>query len=235
MISVAITASWRNKPTLDNTIRSLRRGGFKQKFFVFLEPDVQVENHENIEVYKNTERLGNCLHRLKALTYVYKNTDSQWIMMVEDDVECHSHASKHINQICFIKRNEPVGFISGYTPVAYAVSHPHIFEQQEGWINFNRKECTWGGQCLILPKTSAELFINHEHNFEIGQHDIDKQMGIFFDQRDLPCYYPVPSLFEHLGLNNSIYNAPDDRNVGLRYGEHFKLNNNLEMSIPKFI
>lgn len=232
MISIAITASWRSKPVLDDTIRSLRRAGFRQKLFVFLEPNVRVESHDNIEVHQNTERLGNCLHRLKAMNYIYKNTSNHWIMMVEDDIECHEDAAKHINHFCFTKRNESVGFISGYTPVAYAVSHPHIFREQEGWINFNRKECTWGGQCLILPRTSVELFLNHEHNFEIGQHDIDKQIGIFFDEKNLPCYYPVPSLFEHRGLNNSIYNAADDRNVGLRYGEAFKINTD---NIPKFI
>lgn len=217
MISITVFSGPRPIPMLDRTISSLRESGFNQKIHISAEPGAIIGQHDNIEVFQNEKLLGNRLQWETTLRRRLDETEEPWLMFVEDDIECDLNTAEKITDFC-AKIEQPIGFVSGYTPKAYAVTWPWL-NKYNGWARLNRGWNTWGFQCIIMQRESVELLLTAE-KMRSGTAIPDAVLGEFFEQKKLACYYAIPSLIEHIGLNNSHFNkTPDALNCGLRYGE----------------
>lgn len=82
-IVTAIRTSFRQKPTLENTIASMAKAGFEAPL-VFAEPDAQLTDEPAIRFEKQLKPFRSFVAAADHLTATFP---SQWLLVCEDDVE----------------------------------------------------------------------------------------------------------------------------------------------------
>lgn len=219
MIAITVITGTRPVPTIDNTISSLRNSGFNQKITISADPGAVIGQHDNVEIFRNKAAIGNCQQWKTNMERLLATSNEPWYMFTEDDILCVPDTMKHILGLCSSIRKQ-IGFISAYTPKAYAKTWPWL-ETHHGWARINRGWDTWGCQCIVMQRKSMELF-SKAPKLNTEWFAADAVLGEFFLHQGLDCYYAAPSLVEHVGLYNSGYNnMPHPTNCGLRFGERF--------------
>lgn len=201
---------------LGDTICYLRQAGFDQKIQIVANPGSTEIVFPEVNYFYNKEKQG-LSKNWKTMIEMSLQDNEPWTMIVEDDIACQPDSSQHIKDF-ISKIDTQVGFVSGYTPKAYLWSWP-LLRNFKGWANINRGWNTWGTQCILMQKESAKMLLE---SYKLEENPIDAHIGLLFETLKLKCYYPVPSLFEHVGFQEScIHEDYSDANVGLRYGEQF--------------
>ena len=223
MFNIYIPTTPRTFGGLKNSIDSLRLAGFNQKINVIANPESDKLFLSDVHFYFNKEKYG-LSQNWKVMIEMALQENEPWMMIVEDDVECHRRAAEHINN-CILRIEKPIGFISGYTPEAYLWPWKWL-DKYKGWAKINRGQDTWGTQCILLQKESARLVLESD---QLLVRPIDVHIGSLFKELNRDCFYPVPSLFEHLGLKQSSIHGDEfhPMNCGLLYGKEFIENKGL--------
>jgi hypothetical protein len=65
------------------------------------------------------------------------------------------------------------------------------------------------------------LVFEHRSNPTEGLVNIDILIGRWAHGRQLPIYFPSPSLVQHIGNESSIWSDPDSRAIGDRRADRF--------------
>ena len=217
MFNIYIPTTSRTFGGLKNSIQSLRAGGFDQKINVIANPDSEELFLPNVHFHFNNETNG-LSKNWKVMIEMALQDNEPWMMIVEDDIDCIPEAAEHIMDFIAGTKSS-VGYVSGYTPKAYLWPWKWLYKYR-GWARINRGHDTWGTQCILLPKESAKLVLASD---KLLSRPIDVHIGSLFEELKMDCYYPVPSLFEHLGLRQSSIHGEEfhPMNCGLLYGMKF--------------
>lgn len=209
MFSIAIiTAPRENKINyLPISIRSLRIAGFFENIYICAEPFSPAEKFEDGRFIFHHQKLGCADNWLFALNFLLKNTQEDWIIIAEDDFACKRNSRAKIET--FIKTlDRPIGYISGFTSEVYFLKNLYTGPKKE-WIEYNPGMNAFGNQFYVMPRSSAQMLLDESKSYfkEFPQYSKDKKgvdfiVSTFFEKKNLPCYYPIPSLFDHLAFTN---------------------------------
>ena len=180
----------------NQTIDSLRYGGFLGTIHVFAEPGTDIQDTPNVALHRNSRRLGAPANWFGSIEYVFQHSTTRAILMIEDDV-AFCRGAQHALQKALSEIGE-FGYLSLYTPVREA---NRLGLRGRGWVPLGRTD-VWGTQAICFNRKHLSGFI------AAGQHLLSHPRAVTYDlimaqyfrsavQR--PCYYHVPSLCDHVG------------------------------------
>lgn len=209
MFGIAIiTAPRKSKVNyLSSTVHCLRAAGFQEKITICAEPFSPVERFDNVRGLVHHQTLGCADNWLFALNFLLKNTQDEWLIITEDDIACKRVTRKILER--FIENVKlPIGYISCFTSEAY-FSQEIYKGERKGWIEFNPGLRAYGNQFYVMPRDSAQLLLDESKTYfrEFPEYRQEKRgvdfiVSTFFEKKGLPCFYPIPSLVDHLAYTN---------------------------------
>jgi hypothetical protein len=204
-LTIAMIAAPRQAMTVDQTVASLRAGGFHEPLHVFAEPGTCVGPCRDTTVHCNPRRLGALDNWVGAIAWSLDHTPADHLLIVEDDVAYCRGARQALDRQ--LRRRERYGFLNLLTPVQVA----HVLGQTgPGWIATRRTDI-WGTQAVCFSRESAiELVAYLRRNADDPRAiSYDLQMLKFYHAHaQWPCSYHVPSLCEHVGWNETTIEKP---------------------------
>jgi len=205
MFAIGIITARREKRInyLPHSLRELRNGGFSETINIFAEPYSPVQNFVNCKLLSHHKKLGNANNWLFALNFLLKNTQDDWIVISEDDISCKSNAYQKIKDFAS-SLDHQIGYISGFTSEYYFLKDVFTGKKKD-WIEFNPGLNAYGNQFYVMPRVSAQLlldqskdYFNQFEEYKKETRGVDFIVSTFFEKNKLPCYYPIPSLFDHV-------------------------------------
>jgi len=218
-IAIAMIACQRQCIGTRTAIKNLRFGGFYGQVDVFAEPGCEIKNSELVTVHRNSENLGGQANWRQALCWLLENTNSNHLMVVEDDVDYCISAKRALLKAI----NKPYGYISLHTPE----KDREALKTESGWVDYNTGY-VWGTQAICFSRHTLEKFIRHDKLWEGQEEPYDFIMCQFYkNEISEPTYYHVPSLADHVGweettlANKDINLSPKHFNKKWRRGLMF--------------
>lgn len=173
---------------------------------VFAEPDVN-ENyqfHSRTIFHRNHIRYGCVANWFFAAKWIYENTDTPYILAMEDDIEWTGDAAKFLRTFMLygkiLDRDlADVGFVSPYCSLRNTFSlrrnEWHAARNQKNWC---------GALALLLPRESlhvlmsnAPMFMVHAMTNVASPIHLDHALGMLLKDRGL--YTHTPTLIYHQG------------------------------------
>lgn len=220
---IGLITSLRSEISLLNSIKSLKESGFASKINIFVDNiDGNVDLHfassiENIEFHVSKKKLGMVENTRIAWEFLFQKSTSPWIIICEDDILCKSCLFTVLRNT--IKNiNRQIGYISCYTPLIYSQMGDYVFNTF-GWKKLNMGMHTWGTQFLAMQRETCELVLSKWNKFYTIEKLQDRVIGEILQDSGLDCFYPYPSLVNHVGLMNSTHmKAPLIGNTAWLYG-----------------
>ena len=90
---IGMISSLRSKDSLINSINSIRNAKFNNTINLFIDPveDVDtsfLDQFDNLKVNINIKNLGMVENTKIAWEYLFKNSNSPWLVVCEDDILC---------------------------------------------------------------------------------------------------------------------------------------------------
>lgn len=224
MIRIGIITAPRPRPTLAESVRSLRAAGFEDEVLVFNDGGGYVVA-DRVRILDNEVCLGNKLNWTRALSVLVSGAAmNDWIMVCEDDISWAVNAARDLDEALVEIYRRPgavdrAGVFSLYTPrrvSALIGIHGRI---APGWYSTGLQmgKRTWGAQCYLFSwQMAVDLLSNAEFKDIMADRTRDKNIDAFIGQcvnnmgRDV--VYRVPCLVTHdLGRANSSLGYRDDR------------------------
>lgn len=214
-----ITADRIGKPTIYPTMSSLRIAGFGQTLNIFTESQQITElklkhRDQNIRVFP--DKPAGCVPNwTRAATWLIQNTDSSWIMLMQDDVVwCSCGADllySTLNAIDYSSdgiRRYRLGVLSPYTSPAMVPANASGI----GWTEakfYGKTKGLWGALALCFPREALVMLLT---NKRFKAHDkvraLDYVIGDTFRyhiEPPLGVKVHLPSLTQHIGDNSTIF------------------------------
>lgn len=220
---IGLITSPRSRTSLVNSIKSLRDSGLNNKINVFVDNidgnvDLQfAESIENIDIHVSNQKLGMVENTRVAWEYLFQKGNSSWIILCEDDILCKPCLFEILKNTTN-KINRQIGYISCYTPLIYSQMGDYVFNTF-GWKKLNMGMHTWGTQFLAMQRETCELVLSKWNKFYTIEKLQDRIIGEILQDSVLDCFYPYPSLVNHVGLMNSTHmKAPLIGNTAWLYG-----------------
>ena len=219
MITTAITTAPREKNTLSEMYKSLKR----LNPVIFAEPESIVP--DGAKVILNAQKYGcfkNYYHTIERLLSDY---DSEYYLIMEDDVR--------VKGLFFseLKRLTKQGVKGIYSFFRFpSILHD---EKVEGWHEINPGNKYAGTLALLFDRETLltifndELFINHYNTYEYNQQR-DMIIGIVAKKNGIPINIHVPSIVEHTGYNSSTVNKEHIPNI-IKMNERHEWNSEIEV------
>lgn len=220
---IGLITSLRSQASLVNSIESLRKCDINKKINLFIDKteDEQnldfISNITNIEIHASSTKLGMVENTRIAWKFLFEKTNSPWIIVCEDDILCKSCLFEILKRIV-PNINRQIGYISCYTPLIYSQMADYTFNNF-GWKKINMGMHTWGTQFIMMQRNTCELILNKWNKFHTIEKLQDRIIGEILQDSGLDCFYPFPSLVNHVGLMNSTHmKAPLIGNTAWLYG-----------------
>lgn len=220
---LGLITSLRSQESLINSINSLRNCGFQKKINIFID---KIDNNcdpnfvsslPNLAIHVSSEKLGMVENTRIAWEYLYQTTDSPWVIVCEDDILCKTCLFE-IFEYVTNNINRQIGYISFYTPLIYSQMADYTFNTF-GWKKINMGMHTWGTQFFVMQRETCELVLSKWNKFYTIEKLQDRVIGEILQDSGLDCFYPFPSLVNHVGLMNSTHmKAPLIGNTAWLYG-----------------
>lgn len=236
LYELALITSLRSELSLKNSLLSLRESGFRGKINLFVDnvsKDVNtncVSSFDNLEIHISNSKLGMVENTRLAWDFLYNNTNSPWLIVCEDDILCKSSLFQILDEtLQNISRH--IGYVSCYTPLIYSQMADYTFSTF-GWKKLNMGMHTWGTQFFTMQRETCSLILSKWRTFYTHEKLQDRIIGEILQDSRLDCFYPYPSLVNHVGLMNSTHmKAPLIGNTAWLYGlnVHEKVLNNFEV------
>lgn len=205
----------KNKDTVydycEKSAASLRKAGFTETLHCFTEPGAEshVPRPEQwqIELHKNKKRLGCFPNFRHSLKYLLDNTQSDWILMLQDDCIWRLDGAAIIQAAINDPELQEVGFLSPYTSKAMVAKDKQKTEkywaERNAWLDctfYNR--AFWGAVAMLFPRKSAERMENESQRYRNHNHHrkLDVVVGNAIRRElELPIKVHVPSICDHIG------------------------------------
>lgn len=217
-LSIGMTYKQRRKETIGKSLNSLRNAGFTDPVYIFSEPNPGVIP-EGITVLQNETNLGCSANFLNALSWLVKNTDSEYLAIVQDDVVYYRNAKEEwLKHVAITKEtNRNVGYWSLYLATKHrdlTVGKDYGFLYHEiGW-------CFWGALAYIFTRQSATDLINDDQFISMvnGNHkNVDCAVGTVLLKQGKRCYFSYPSLTNHIGTTSTVGHKHFHMNDGYKF------------------
>ena len=88
-----------------------------------------------------------------------------------------------------------------------------------GWKKLNMGMNTWGTQFMLMQKETCGFVLSKWDKYHTFEKLQDRIIGEITQDFKLDCFYPYPSLVNHVGLTNSTHvKAPLIGNTAWLYG-----------------
>ena len=211
MFQIGIITSPRKDPTLNSMLTSLRKVGYKEKVFIYSEPQELTVKDQNVEIKMNDKQLGCFGNFNNALNDLIKVSPHEFICVFSDDFIFSSRMFSWI-------RHSWDGYYALYTPKGIR----NQFQMKRGWNKINEGWANiWGGNYMMC-KAVAEMIIKHpfyqDHlkNYETNQ-QIDHCIPEVCHQLKLNQYFHNPSLTNHIGIESTIGHKHSTHEEGLNF------------------
>lgn len=194
-VVVGIITAPRNVSYLDRTLESV----FAQELptpHVFAEPGVQFLHKDKVHLHVNHKQLGCFGNWRNAAKWLLLNTESDYVLIGEDDVQWCLGAWEIISSFASLDK-----VLSGWTSLVNATFGV------TGWHRAaNLPYVGWcGSLCLLFPRDILnKVIINHNLTKEDGVH-LDTDTGFALQELNVPIYCHHPSLVRHLGNKHSTF------------------------------
>lgn len=206
-IVCGVTTSPRKSPTLPACIDSMTAAGFNP--IVFAEPGSPATKQPTIQ---HATKQGPWYNWLGMCRTLLKNTNSQWIMTVQDDSLFHSGSRLFLES--FGEHHQQSGFLSLYTPKHYAAG------RELGSVFPISTKSLWGACALAFPRESLAAIVSHSRAanwkgavYKVGRNrqrqrwevaNVDTAIGIICTQLKLPMIFCNPSLVQHVAVHSTL-------------------------------
>lgn len=199
-LSIGIITAPRPVPTIDLTITELRHGGFDQPLTVFAEPGSVVDDWPGVTVHRNPNRLGLWANWLQAAAALLRETDSQFLMVCEDDLLLCRGAAAGLKQAMDSLPRDTWGIASLYTPLHNVRGRV----DGNGWQDLSSAADQWGALAWCFTRESlTELLHSPRVLLHEGAEGTDSIVSAGLRETGLRFYSHVPSLCGHSGAHNS--------------------------------
>ena len=216
--SVGVISAPRRVATLDTCVDSLIRAGWEPpRLFVDAATTIATR-HAGLPLTLREPRIGAFPNYYLALAeMVMRDPEADAYMLAEDDVLFSDREDLRAYVEDVLWPSDPIGAVSLYCSSMYTRSDP-------GWHKFDG-EWVWGALAFIFSPESARRFLSdplifaHRTSKDEGLADTDALIGVWSQQRDLPLFFPTPSLVQHIGDTSSLW--PASRAFGLRRADRF--------------
>jgi hypothetical protein len=149
-VTTVVTTAPRKECTLYYCLSSIEVCGWTP--IVFAEPD-STETH--YETHHNPQKLGIWHNWLKSAKWALDNSNSEYILTVQDDSLFHPE-SKQFFEVIEWPHN--AAFVSFYTPRHYTILKTHT---KSPGINRIYTRSLWGACALMWPRSILDQVINH--------------------------------------------------------------------------
>jgi hypothetical protein len=205
--AVGIVSSPRRRPTLDVVVDSIIRAGWDHPY-LFLDGAVRVkERLAHLPGVLREPRIGCWPNYYMALAeLLMRHPDVDAYLLAEDDaLFCDSGEVRGYLEQMLWPAPRPC-IVSLYCPSAYSARKFGWQPRLSAW--------TWGALAFIFPRRVAREFLldslvcNHrwgkwqeEHQ---GLANTDIVIGEWATQREIPIWYPTPSLVQHIGTTSTL-------------------------------
>ena len=219
---IGMISSLRSKDSLINSINSIRNAKFNNTINLFIDPveDVDtsfLDQFDNLKVNINIKNLGMVENTKIAWEYLFKNSNSPWLVVCEDDILCKP-CLFDVLESSVEKINRKIGYISCYTPLIYSQMKDYVFKTF-GWKKLNMGMNTWGTQFMLMQKDTCGFILSKWDKYHTFEKLQDRIIGEITQDFKLDCFYPYPSLVNHVGLMNSTHvKSPLIGNTAWLYG-----------------
>ena len=202
-IAIGLTTAPRKHPTLEHTLRSLRRGGFSQQIELFAEPGSLPADwaYQGVALHPQADRMGCFRNWLHAANWLLRETKASFLLICEDDVEfCRAACEVALQGLQTLSS---IGYVSLYTPINN-IEEARVDEKKQGWYALNLgKEC-WGSLAYAFERDVLQSIVSRaDHTMEKGT---DGRVSAIVESLNLNCWYHLPSLAKHIGMESTIGN-----------------------------
>lgn len=217
--SVGVLSSPRREATLEWCLDSLVRAGFDDPH-LFLDGTVGVpQMYSHLNITWREQRAGAWPNYYLALAeMVLRDPYADAYFLVQDDALLYDRANMREFLESMLWPGDKPSLVSLYCSQAYSATSP-------GWHVLNRR-WIWGALAFIFPRQLAREFISDpmvlRHRWKTsanGRAQVDVLIGAWMSGRNLPIWFPNPSLVQHGGNTSTIWN--EARNVGHRCADWF--------------
>lgn len=238
-LALGMITTERKVSTILPTIKSIRAAGFKEPLHIFTQtsqvaPDVLTQAATNIHVHYDQTVCGCYPNWKKAAQWLVNNTNSTWIMIMQDDIDWCAHGARIMYEsLSLIDSGKSgikkyrLGLLSPYTSPAM-VPEPLL---GCGWTEarfYGKMKGLWGALALCFPREALEnLLMNHRFVTHDSNRALDYIVGDSLRHHSEPplgVKVHVPSLVEHTGDHSTVFAAEKVNNVyinKLRHGYRY--------------
>ena len=197
--AVGMTTCRRLPPTIEESIRSVRRAGWS-RVNVYAEPgSVETTDCES-PVRTNEKTLGpwwNFYNGLAALVAEYPGAEAY--LMLQDDVELANGLREYLERALWPGEDgERVGIVSLYTSSYY---HRPDFA---GWYKLEGRSFAYGALAYAMPPASARMLLGLVQRYSRESAGVDKKACGFFTGRGMDVWFHSPSLVRHTGHESTF-------------------------------
>jgi hypothetical protein len=205
---------------LNVCLDSLIRAGWREpRLFVDASTTI-ADRHGELPVTIHEPKLGPLPNYYLALAeLLMREPDAEALMLVQDDVIFDDRHDLRAYLEETLWPAEPIAAVSLYCSRAYT-------RPLAGWHTLGTR-WVWGALAFIFPRESAQqlvtdpLVFDHRSDPADGLVCIDILIGRWAERRQLPIYFPSPSLAQHIGNESAIWSNPDSRAIGDRRASRF--------------
>lgn len=213
-IAIGVVTAPRAIPTLGNTLLELRRAGFHGEIRIFAEPSSIVPNHPGIRTDWNSTTLGGWGNWLRAARTLLDETDSEFLLLCEDDLWLTRDASLALSHAIETLPHSDWGYASLYSPVHNAATAIPVL----GWQSWSHPEADWGALAYCFTRQSLRKVVERRQGSPPpSRSDTDTLVTATLRALGLKRHFHVPSLCAHAGGMNSASRHcwhPDHRAYG---------------------
>ena len=202
----AILTAPRPQSTLRQTLESLRHGGFTSDFWFH---DGSPPDGEATSPRWCTAAYIDLLRRVgKAMDVGKWRPDAEGLLVFEDDVVVCKGLCEYLQSIPWPEAIDQIAAVSPYCPTAY--SNYKAFRR---WHREDRRVTLAGTQAFLYTRRAMRELVQYldpERRKDDGEiAGVDVQFGMYAKEFDLHIHYHVPSLVQHIGINNSAVGFGD--------------------------
>ncbi|HMF59117.1 MAG TPA: hypothetical protein VK595_02025 [Vicinamibacterales bacterium] len=219
MMATAVITAPRPRETLSLSLRSYRLAGFDNAIRIFADGPVSTDT-DALHITRNDPPLGNLRNWHLALQTLEIETDADWLMVCEDDIEwVRGACAALIGDLRSLEQSrvfQRAGALSLYLPRRHTKNLPMTLSP--GWHGegLQRGIGAWGAQCLLFSRAQARALLADTQFNQYLQSKMDKNVDAIVAKCINDCgreiLYRVPCLVDHsLGEGNSSLGYKDDR------------------------
>lgn len=215
--AVGMTTAPRKVPTVERSIASLARAGWKH-VMLFAEPGTEVPEKNQLTVTYRSSRLGGWGNWFLALSELYlRRPKADAFMVVQDDILLCNNLRPYLEAKLWPQ--DRAGVISIYRSSYYEAN-------QQGFHSISTNHGLIGALALVFSNTAVRAFLTNKRviahclqDAPASHRQIDTVIGNWCRLAAMPAFVHTPSLVQHIGDESAIWDAAE--NEGRRVAADF--------------